>query len=455
MNPLRTPSFWGSSSGASSPSERSSRAARQVKRPLVAIVGASLVTLSVASCSQGIYAIPLPGGADLGDNPMRLTIQFEDVLDLVPQSTVKVDGVEVGRVDSISVADNEWTANVGVIMNDSVDLPANAIAGIEQTNILGEKFVQLTVPAGDADPEKLTDGDTIPLARTSATTNIEQVLGALSLLLNGGGVGQLAPIVKELNAAFDGREGTTRQLLEEANTLITGLEQQREDITRALDGLDVLTTQVSAQTDKIDRVLQDLPIATEVLEQQRPQLTAMLGQLDRLGAVGTDVINQSRDDLIADLRALRPTLQALAASGDDIVTSLPLVLTLPFPDGVEKVIQGNSANLYLSLDLSIGTALRNFGVGEGDPVYIPPKFGPRFPLVDPTNPYYNGNGPRPGWPTISLLPLPPIIPAPTPAPGVPVAPGTEPDNELVDAAAAPPTPFAPLNDLIEQLGGGL
>ena len=412
MNPLRTPSFWGSSSGASSPSERSSRAARQVKRPLVAIVGASLVTLSVASCSQGIYAIPLPGGADLGDNPMRLTIQFEDVLDLVPQSTVKVDGVEVGRVDSISVADNEWTANVGVIMNDSVDLPANAIAGIEQTNILGEKFVQLTVPAGDADPEKLTDGDTIPLARTSATTNIEQVLGALSLLLNGGGVGQLAPIVKELNAAFDGREGTTRQLLEEANTLITGLEQQREDITRALDGLDVLTTQVSAQTDKIDRVLQDL-------------------------------------------RALRPTLQALAASGDDIVTSLPLVLTLPFPDGVEKVIQGNSANLYLSLDLSIGTALRNFGVGEGDPVYIQPKFGPRIPLVDPANPYYNGNGPRPGWPTISLLPLPPIIPAPTPAPGVPVAPGTEPDNELVDAAAAPPTPFAPLNDLIEQLGGGL
>ena len=321
MNPLRTPSFWGSSSGASSPSERSSRAARQVKRPLVAIVGASLVTLSVASCSQGIYAIPLPGGADLGDNPMRLTIQFEDVLDLVPQSTVKVDGVEVGRVDSISVADNEWTANVGVIINDSVDLPANAIAGIEQTNILGEKFVQLTVPAGDADPEKLTDGDTIPLARTSATTNIEQVLGALSLLLNGGGVGQLAPIVKELNAAFDGREGTTRQLLEEANTLITGLEQQREDITRALDGLDVLTTQVSAQTDKIDRVLQDLPIATEVLEQQRPQLTAMLGQLDRLGAVGTDVINQSRDDLIADLRALRPTLQALAASGDDLVAT--------------------------------------------------------------------------------------------------------------------------------------
>lgn len=421
------------------------------RRPLVAIVGATLVTLSVTSCSEGIYAIPLPGGADIGENPIHLTIQFEDVLDLVPQSTVKVDGVEVGRVESISVPDGEWTADVGVIVNDSVDLPANATAAVQQTNILGEKFIQLTVPEGDADPQKLGDGDTIPLERTTVTTNIEQVLGALSLLLNGGGVGQLAPIVKELNAAFDGREGTTRQLLEEANTLITGLEQQRDDITRALDGLDVLTTQVSAQTDKIDRVLQDLPIATEVLEQQRPQLTQMLGQLDRLGAVGTDVIDQSKDDLIADLRALRPTLQALAASADDIVTTLPLIPTLPFPDGIEEVTEGNSANLYLSLDLSIGTALRNFGVGEGDPVYIPPKYGDHLPQVDPSNPYYNGNGPRPGWPTISLLPLPPIIPSPAPAPGVPVAPGTEP----VDAAVDAPTPFEPLNDLIEQLGGGL
>lgn len=425
------------------------------RKPLVAIVGATMVTLSVTSCASGIYGVPLPGGADVGENPLQLSIRFEDVLDLVPQSTVKLDGVEVGRVESIEVPDGEWIADVGVIVNNSVDLPANATAGVEQTNLLGEKFIQLSVPQGEADPEKLEDGDIIPLERTTVATNIEQVLGALSLLLNGGGLGQLSPIVKELNAAFEGREGTTRQLLEEANTLITGLEQQRDDITRALDGLDVLTTQVSAQTDKIDRVLQDLPIATEVLEEQRPQLTEMLGQLDRLGAVGTDVINQSKDDLIADLRALRPTLQALAASADDIVTTLPLIPTLPFPDGIEEITQGDSANLYLSLDLSIGTALRNFGVGEGDPVYIPPVHGDYRPPVDPSNPYYNGNGPRPGWPTVSLLPLPPIIPSPVPAPGVPVAPGTEPSDELVDEALDAPTPFEPLNNLIEQLGGGL
>lgn len=405
-------------------------------RSLLAASGACVVALTVTSCgSTGIYAVPLPGGADLGSDPTRLTVQFDDVLDLVPQSAVKVDGVPVGRVTAITVPEDSWTAEVEIEVNGSVDLPVNALASVEQTNLLGEKFVQLSVPAEDAAPERLISGDTIPLERTRTATDIEQVLGALSMLLNGGGVAQLAPIVKELNTAFEGREDRVKGLLQEANTLIGGLDDQRADITRAIDGLDVLTGTLNEQTEKIDRVLVELPIATEVLEQQRPQLTELLGQLDRLGQVGTDVIERSKDDLIADLRALRPTLQELATYGDELVTDLAFVPTFPFPDGVEKITQGNSVNLFISLDLQIGNQLSTFGVGKGDPVYSPPLNGPAVP-VDPANPYFNGNGPRPGWPTVSLLPLPPIIPSPTPPPGV--------------AALAPAA--NPLDGLLEQFG---
>ncbi len=194
-----------------------------------------------------------------------------------------------------------------------------------------------------------------PVERTRAATEIEPVLGALSLLLNGGGVGQLAPpVIKELSTAFDGREGTTRSLLEQADLLIAGLEQQKNDITRALDGLDTLSTNVAAQTDRIAGILDDLPVATEVLEQQRPQLVELLTQLDRLGTVGTDVLDQSKDDLIADLLALRPTLQQLAFAGDDLIKALPFIPTVPFPDGVEKIALGSSVNLFLSVDLQIG-----------------------------------------------------------------------------------------------------
>jgi phospholipid/cholesterol/gamma-HCH transport system substrate-binding protein len=410
------------------------------KKAIVAGAGACVVALTLTSCgSQGIYAIPLPGGANVGDNPMTLTIQFDDVLDLVPQSTVKVDGVPVGRVTSVSVPRDGWTADVNVTVNSDVDLPANATASVEQTNLLGEKFVSLAAPKDNPDSARLQSGDTVPLERTRHATDIEQVLGALSMLLNGGGIAQLAPIVKELNTAFSGREDKVRSLLDNANTLIAGLDDQKNDITRALDGLDVLTGTVNQQNQQIERILKDLPVATGVLEEQRPQLTALLGQVDRLGAVGTDVLNRSRDDIIADLRALRPTLQELAKSGDDLITDLKFVPTFPFPDGVEKITQGGSVNLFLSVDLQIGNQLSAFGVGEGDPIYSPPKYGTPLPKVDPANPYYNGNGARPGWPTVSLLPLPPIIPNPNPAPGVP-------------GNVAVPAPANPLDGILQQFG---
>ncbi|MFD4294267.1 MCE family protein [Rhodococcus sp. NPDC058505] len=422
-----------------------------MRRAVAIGAGTCAVALVVSGCgSDGIYSIPLPGGADIGDNPMHVTVQFDDVLDLVPQSTVKVDGVPVGRVETIDVPDDGWTAEVGVVMDSAVSLPANAVASVQQTSLLGEKFIELTAPELDPSSAPLSDGATIPVDRTRHATDIEQVLGALSLLLNGGGVAQLQPIIHELSAALGGREDRVRSLLDQANTLIEGLNRQRDDITRALDGLDTLSGRVVQQTDQIDRILAEIPPAVQVLNEQRPQFVQMLGQLDRLGQVGSDVLVRSRDNLIADLRALRPTLQALADSGDDLVTVLPLIPTFPFPDGAEKVIHGNSMNLFLTLDMRLGQQLEALGVGMPDPVYVPPPPGinGHVPNVDPSNPYYNGNGPRPGWPTVSLLPLPPIVPAPQPAPGQPPAPGTEP---VSGDAAAPPNP---LSGILEKLGVG-
>ncbi|UYP18090.1 MCE family protein [Rhodococcus sp. Z13] len=433
---------------------------RTARGPRATAFGAAAcaVAVTVTGCG-GLSDIPLPGGANVGSDPIHVTIQFDDVLDLVPQSSVKVDGVPVGRVEKIAVAsDYGWTADVDIVLDGAVDLPANAFATVEQSSLLGEKFVQLTPPEGEAPTGRLSDGDVIPLDRTRHATELEPVLGALSLLLNGGGVGQLAPVVEELSTAFEGREDTTRSLLEQAEALITGLEQQRDDITRALDGLDALTVRVADQTDKIAAVLDELPVATEVLEQQRPQLTALLAQLDRLGEAGVDVLEQSKDDLIADLLALRPTLQQLAASGEDLVDALAFLPTVPFPDGVEKVTQGNSVNLFLIVDLQIGDALAALGVGQGEPVYREPKFGYPKPLVDPSNPYYDGNGPRPGWPTVSLLPILPTpqqmgldLPEGVEIPGLTDASA---DRESGDTDTGGGAPQGPLQGVLNQLGLG-
>ena len=78
-----------------------------------------------------------------------MRVEFRDVLDLVPQSTVKVDDVTVGRVTSVKL--KGYHADVTMLLPRDVDLPDNARAEIRQTSLLGEKFVSLSPAGGRAE----------------------------------------------------------------------------------------------------------------------------------------------------------------------------------------------------------------------------------------------------------------------------------------------------------------
>ena len=372
----------------------------------VRIAGALLALASVAmvaGCgSNGIQSIPLPGGVDVGDNPRTYRIQFSNILDLVPQSMVKQNGIAVGRVTKIEVPDNQWYALVTIKVKHEVDLSSVADASVQQTSLLGEKFVSLDEPANSESAPRQNPNRPIELDRTRTATDIEQVLGALSLLLNGGGINQLQPIVTELNKAFAGRTSQFKGLLENASELIHGLNEQRDDIVTAIDGLDKLSSRANAQTDQIDRILKELPAGVAVLEEQRPQFVDLLTKLDKLGDVGTDVLGRARDSMITDLKALRPVLTELTKAAPDLITAAPLMLTHPFPDSLLPAVQGDSTNLFMTLDLRTLNQLEALGVGQGNPKYSAPV-RKKVP-VNSNNPYYNGNGPRYGWPTITLLP---------------------------------------------------
>ena len=337
---------------------------RRLTRTRVGVVAATTVVACVSTgCGfSGLYGVALPGGPDLGSNPYKVVVYFKDVLDLVPQSNVQVDNVKVGQVQTIDLAPDGVTAQVTVSLNGSTDLPANAVGSIEQTSLLGEKYVSLAPPTGEPATGKLTGGATIPLSRTQRGTELEEVFGALSLLLNGGGVAQLQTLVREVNSALSGREGDVRSLLAQTNTLIGGLNDQRSEISRALDGLNTLSKTVNTQKTNLQLALDDLPAGIQTLNEQEPQLVQLLKQLDQLGVVATNVVNRSRDGVVADLQALSPTLRALADTGSNLPKSLQIILTPPFTDAVADPgggIKGSYANLDLTADFNLGTIISN------------------------------------------------------------------------------------------------
>jgi phospholipid/cholesterol/gamma-HCH transport system substrate-binding protein len=331
---------------------------------VAALAGVGLV----AGCQgfQGAYSLPLPGGADLGSHPYTVHAEFADVLDLVPQSTVKVNDVAVGKVDSISLNKSNWTADVTLSVNGDVKLPANADADLRQSSLLGEKYISLVAPENGTG--SLVDGATIPLARTNRNTEVEEVFGALSMLLNGGGVQQIQTIAKELNSATTGNEPAIRDLLSNVDTLMSGLNAHSAQITQALDGVNRLSATLSSQTDQIAGVLTNLGPGLDVLNSQRDQLVAMLQSLSQLSGIAVDTINKSQADLIGDLKALTPTLQQLSNAGANLPNALQILLTFPFTDYATNGIRGDYANLFATINLNLTDVLTNLGRSRQNPL---------------------------------------------------------------------------------------
>ncbi|PWU57427.1 mammalian cell entry protein, partial [Micromonospora sp. S4605] len=321
------------------------------------LAAALAVALLPAGCGlPELTDLPLPGGAPAGPG-YRVTAEFTDVLDLVPQAAVKVDDVTVGSVEKISLAG--WTARVTLRIDREVQLPANASAAVRQSSLLGEKYVTVTAPTTEPRRGRLADGDVIPLARTTRGAEVEEVLAALGLLLNGGGLAQLRTINQELGRALDGREPAIRDAVRRLDEFVGGLERQKADIVRAVEALDRLTGRLARQRQVVGEAVDALAPGMTTLARQRAQLTSALTALGELGRVGTRVVNRSRDDTLASLRSLKPILEQLVRAGDDLPKSLDFMLSYPFPPNVTGAIVGDFVNLSITADLDAASILAN------------------------------------------------------------------------------------------------
>lgn len=320
------------------------------------IVGV-VVALLLSGCGfSGVHDLPLPGNKVNNDNGFEVSADFADALNVVPRSSVMVGDVPVGQVETVTRVG--WHARITMLIRKDVVLPADAVAQIRQTSLLGEKYVELSAPpskpgAEPASTGRLGPNDVIPMDRTGRNPEVEEVLGALSFVLTGGGVGQIQTITHELNEMMDGRTGKIRDVLEQVNTLVGTLSSQRGDIVHAMESINGLSKTLVAEKETIGEALDAAGPAITVLRDQHTQLVKMLAELDQLGVVGTRVVNETKDDLIAELRHLEPVLRKLSDTGDALVPGLVSAASYPFPMDAADSIKGDYANVVFKMQIKL------------------------------------------------------------------------------------------------------
>ncbi|MDV6976852.1 MCE family protein [Mycobacterium sp. 5-140-3-2] len=315
---------------------------------LVALAGSLL-----SGCSwRGLNSIPLPGTAGGGPGSYEVKAQMPDVVNVQPNSRVQVGDVTVGTVTNVER--EGWHALLTMRLDGNVKLPANATAKIGQTSLLGSLEVELAAPTNVPAEGRLRNGSLIPLSAAGEYPTTEQTLAALSLVLNGGGLGQVQDITKTLSTAFAGREKDLKNLIQQLDQFIGHLNEQTDDIIKATDSVNNLAGQFAEQKPVVDRLLSTLPDALAVLKDERAKLADAADQLGKFSALAADSVNQTKDALVQELKDLGPVLESLANAGPSLTRSLSFFTVFPWvKEPLTNWLRGDYANLTLIVDLTL------------------------------------------------------------------------------------------------------
>lgn len=312
-----------------------------------------MIVATMSGCGwKGLNSLPLPGTEGNGPGAFEIRAQMPDVSNIQPNSRVRVGDVTVGHVSKIELEGTH--ALVTMVLNGNVALPANATAKVGLTTVFGSLHIELAAPTDQPPQGRLHSGDLIPLSRTAASPTPEQTLAALSLVLNGGGVGQAGDIIGSLSTAFRGREQDVRSLLEQSNTFAANLDEQSGDIISATESFNNLVGKFAAQQPVLDRAVQTIPDALAVLNNQQGNLVDAADEISKFGALTTDTVNRSKENLVRELQQAGPVLESLANAGPALTRSLGVLPTYPFPNAnIDKWQRGDSANLTAVIDLTL------------------------------------------------------------------------------------------------------
>lgn len=419
-------------------------------------VGCAVAVTATGCAFQGINSLPLPGAVGRGADASVYHVQLVNVATLESNSPVLMNDVVVGSVGRMDV--QGWHAVVDVSIEPGVVVPENVVASVGQTSLLGSMHLALNPPPDEVPEGRLAPGSTIGLNESSTYPTTEETLSSLSVLVNAGGLGQIGDIIHTFNEALGGREDDFRELFRQLDLFVGTLDQQRRNLVGTLEALNRIASTFADRRAVIEAALERIPKALEVLDRERPQLTTALTKLGEFSDTATTLVNDTGDELVANLVGLAPTIQALADVGPDLAANLAYATVFPYGQNlIDRAVRGDYINLFATVDIS-GPRLRKsifLGTRAGqegrDLVPLPGEpFFQRYtydPLGLPLDP------PPPGGPLSALPGNPPTAGLQADPPGATASlpgPGALPPQAPPPAEAPLPPVTGPILPVVPQ-----
>jgi phospholipid/cholesterol/gamma-HCH transport system substrate-binding protein len=249
--------------------------------------------------------------------------EFSNVAGLEEGNFVRIAGVEVGKVKSVSVKQNAFTV-VEFTADDSVVLTEGTKAVIRYDNVIGGRFLALEEGTGGV--QRLQPGQTIPLARTSPPLDLDALIGGFRPLFRALDPQQVNLLTGQLISAFQGQGATIGSFLAQTSALTNTLADRDDLIGQVIANLNDVLGSLGDQSNQFATAVDSLSGLIQGLAERKSDVSDGVANLDKGAASVADLLAQARppfQNTVAESDRATSIVVADHAYFDDLLNTLP------------------------------------------------------------------------------------------------------------------------------------
>jgi phospholipid/cholesterol/gamma-HCH transport system substrate-binding protein len=318
------------------------------------------VAIFLVVCFMGIFAIVAVFGQLRFQDENTYKAIFTNVSGLKDGNFVRVAGVEVGKVKTITVRD-DTTVDVEFAVDKSVVLTEGNKAVVRYQNLTGERYLALDEGAGGV--KRLTPGQTIPLDKTQPALDLEALIGGFRPLFRALEPDQVNALTGQLIQAFQGQGAVIGSFLSQTAALTNTLADRDQLIGEVIDNLNSVLGSLGDQSKQLDTAVDSVEQLVKGLADRKVDVTNGIAYTNAAAGSIADLLSQARPPLQNTVHQLDRAAGIVVADHDYVDN---LLNTLP--DKYRALARFGLYGDYFSFYLC-DAVLKLNGKG-GQPVYV-------------------------------------------------------------------------------------
>lgn len=251
------------------------------------------------------------------------TAAFTDASRLKAGDSVRVAGVRVGTVDSVSLQPDN-SVLVGFGADRDIVLTSGTKAAVRYLNLVGDRYLELIDTPGSATVQP--PGSRIPVERTASALDLDLLLGGLKPFVQGLNPQAVNALTSSLIQILQGQDGNLESLFAKTSAFSNSLADNSQTVQQLVDNLNTVLGTIAKDGDKFSGTVDRLETLITGLAQDKDPIGNAITALDAGTASLADLLTEARPPLagtVDQLARLAPLLDEDKATLDLALQKAP------------------------------------------------------------------------------------------------------------------------------------